>query len=87
MAPEEVKKRLAALQALKVHPRDQAENQAMLSRLERLYEERLGDERAYVARLIDEFRLILGRQDLGEIAHTRVQLAQALSQIDRSFFT
>jgi molecular chaperone HscC len=87
MAPEDVKKRRAALQALKVHPRDQAENQAMLSRLERLYEERLGAERAYVATLIDEFRLILRRQDMGEIAQARVQLAQVLSQIDRSFFT
>jgi molecular chaperone HscC len=87
MGPDEVKKRLAALQALKVHPREQAENQAVLSRLERLYEERLGDERAYVAKLIDEFRFILNRQDPGEIAQTRAELAKVLSQIDRSFFT
>jgi molecular chaperone HscC len=87
MAPEDIKKRLAALQALKIHPRDQAENQAVLSRLERLFQERLGDERAYVARLIDDFRLILNRQDSGEITQARAKLAQLLSQIDRSFFT
>jgi molecular chaperone HscC len=86
MEPGVFKKRLAALQALKVHPRDQAENQAMLSRMERLYEERLGDERAYVAKLIDEFRLILNRQDKSEIAETRTKLVQLLSHIDRSFF-
>jgi molecular chaperone HscC len=87
MAPEDVNKRLAALRALKVHPRDQIENQALLARLERLHQERLGDERAYIATLIDQFRLILSRQDPGEIAQARAALTERVSQIDRSFFT
>lgn len=87
MSAAEVTRRLEALQALKIHPRDQAENQAVVARLERLYTERLGDERAYAARLVDSFRVVLGRQDLGEIAEMRSQLLKLLGQIDRSFFT
>jgi len=87
LSPAEVQKRLSALRALKVHPRDQAENQAVIARLERLYSERLGDQRAYVAKLLDEFRRILGRQDGAEIAAARTQLAAILVQIDGSVFT
>jgi molecular chaperone HscC len=84
--PAEIKERLARLAALKVHPRDQAENQAVLARLERLFVERLGDERAQIGAMITDFQFILNRQDPAEITHAREQLQQILSRIDRSFF-
>jgi molecular chaperone HscC len=86
MSPAEVTRRLEALRALKVHPRDQAENQAVVARLERLYMERIGDERDQAARLLDEFNLVLGRQDPAEIADIRGKLLNILAQIDKSFF-
>ena len=49
LSSEEIETRLVALSQLKIHPRDQAENQAVLARAERLYAERLGDERALTA--------------------------------------
>jgi molecular chaperone HscC len=87
MSAAEVTRRLEALHALKIHPRDQAENQAVMARLERLYSERLGEERAFVARLIDEFTITLARQDPREIADLRGHMLKTLARIDRSFFT
>jgi molecular chaperone HscC len=83
----EVTRRLEALQRLKVHPREQAENQAVMARLQRLFTERIGDEREHVGRLIDEFMLVLHRQDPSEIAHARAQVLKVLAHIDRSFFS
>jgi molecular chaperone HscC len=83
---EEVEARLKALDALKIHPRDQAENQALLARAERLYEERLGDERSEAARRIDQFRFLLDSQDLGAIAAFRAEFMAWLDIVDRNFF-
>ena len=86
LSPAEIEGRLAALAHLKVHPADQAENQAVLARAERLYQERLGDERAQVAARLDDFRAVLARQDPDEIAPMRKELADWLDVVDVSFF-
>jgi molecular chaperone HscC len=87
LTKSEVAERLAKLAPLKVHPRDKDENRALLARAERLYEERLGRERDELARWIDEFRFVLERQDLGEIAEFRKQLAAFLETVDVTFFS
>lgn len=86
LSPWEIGERLAALAQLKVHPRDQAENQMVLARAERLYAERLGEEREAVAARLDHFRLLLQRQDPAEIAASRRDLMAWLDVIDVSFF-
>lgn len=45
MSPEEIKQRLAKLADLKIHPRDQMVNRALIARAERLCEEMIGDAR------------------------------------------
>jgi molecular chaperone HscC len=87
LSPEEIEKRLTALAHLKVHPRDEAANQAVLARAERLYAERLGDERAQVGARLDIFRAALERQDPREIAARRDDLLAWLDAVDRSFFS
>jgi molecular chaperone HscC len=87
LSAREIAERLASLAHLKIHPRDQAENQAVIARAERLYEERLGDERQALAEVIDKFQAVLEGQDPGEIGEYRVELSQWLDSIDRSFFT
>ncbi len=86
LTQREIEARLKALDGLKVHPRDQAENQAVLARAERLYEERLGDEREQVARLIDQFRFVLDSQDTGAVTAFRTELVAWLDRVDHSFF-
>ncbi|MEI7100611.1 Hsp70 family protein, partial [Klebsiella pneumoniae] len=43
LSADEIRERLEALSRIKVHPRDQAENQALISRGERLYLQARGD--------------------------------------------
>src|SRR6201991_2985861 len=43
MPPDEIARRLEALSALKIHPRDTLEYRTLLARAERLYEQLLGD--------------------------------------------
>jgi molecular chaperone HscC len=87
LSREEIDVRLAALKVLKIHPRQQAENQAVIARAERLYEERLGDERAAIAKLIDDFRILLERQIPSEIEKYRIQFSKWLDRVDTTFFS
>ncbi len=81
LTPEEIRARLAALAELKVHPRNQQENIAVLARAERLYEEFL-HERSQLQDWIMRFRAILDTQDVAQIAHHRSQLAEALDALE-----
>ena len=83
----DIEKRLAALAHLKIHPAEQAENRAVMARAERLFEERLGDDRLAVAQWIDRFRLILSGQDPAEIEAFRTRLVEWLDTMDVSFFS
>ncbi len=81
MTPEEIRARLAALAELKVHPREQQENIAVLARAERLYEEFL-HERERLQEWIMHFRAILDTQDNTLIARQRGQFAEALDALE-----
>ena len=86
LGPDEIATRLAKLAALKVNPRDQAENVALVAHAERLYSERLGIERDTVGSALDAFLLTLDRQDPAEIAAARESFAAWLDGIDTSVF-
>ncbi|PRX36011.1 molecular chaperone HscC [Paraburkholderia sp. BL18I3N2] len=82
MTPEEIRQRLAALSALKIHPRDQLENRTLLTRADRVYEETLGDHRQYLAAHIARFQALIERQDADEIAQARGELGALLDRFD-----
>ncbi len=81
LTPEQIRARLAALADLKVHPRDQQENIALLTRAERMYEEYL-HERDRLQEWIMHFRSALETQDNALIAKQRQAFADALDQLD-----
>ena len=81
MTPEEIRARLAALAELKVHPRDQQENVAVLARAERLYEEHLY-ERARLQDWIMQFRAVVDTQDAALIVRNREQFVEALDALE-----
>jgi molecular chaperone HscC len=81
MTPEDIRARLAALAELKVHPRDQQENIAVLARAERLYEEHL-HERARLQEWIMQFRAVVDTQDAALIVRNREQFAEALDALE-----
>jgi molecular chaperone HscC len=84
LTKDEIARRLQALAALKIHPRDDAQNLAVMERAKRLYEENLGDVRAQVGEAMNALMVTLERQDLEEIAAVRTQVTAFLDTVDRS---
>lgn len=82
LAPEEIAQRLAALEALKVHPRDQQANTLLLARLDRLYQERLGDSRQHIAALANHFQQVLDSQDEHRIREARGDITKRLAHFE-----
>lgn len=84
--PARLAARRAMLDALKIHPRDQAENAAVMARAHRCFEEALGPMRAVISQWISGFEEILNGQDPREIAEARQQLQRRLDEIEGETF-
>ena len=82
LQPDEIAQRLAALEALKVHPRDQQVNTLLLARLDRLYQESLGDGRDHIAALANYFQQMLDTQDEQQIRKARSDINERLAQFE-----
>ncbi len=82
LSKEEIAKRIEKLSRLKIHPRDDLENQAAINRAKHVYEELLGDARAYVGELIAQFSTVLESQDPQRIGRARKELLDRLEQFD-----
>ncbi|KGM30213.1 Hsp70 family protein, partial [Inquilinus limosus] len=82
----EIEAKLRAFQAIKIHPRDMAENTAVLARGDRLFQERLGTEREAIGMWLAAFSAVLDRQDPKEIAQARQQLTELFDSVDRGVF-
>jgi molecular chaperone HscC len=77
----EIQKRLASLNLLKIHPRDQVENRTLLARAERMYEEFLGATRERIGIETNEFSRVLSRQNPREVEMARTRFADFLNMI------
>ncbi len=82
----ELAKRREALAALKVHPRDQELNRAMVARGERCYEDALGERREIVGRHLSFFLSVLEGQDPRAIDTAREEFAKMLDAIEGETF-
>ncbi|WP_234124359.1 molecular chaperone HscC [Clostridium hydrogenum] len=87
MSEQEVEKRLVALKDIKIHPRERAKNRYLLARAERLYEEALGDKRAFISVLAEHFEKILERQNEEEIKEAAENFKNQLDDIEKCFKT
>lgn len=83
MSPAAVASRLAELQALKVHPREDQANSALLARADRLYAEALGDLRRAMQQSILQFQTVLDGQDARAIAEARVRFGEWLARVEQ----
>ncbi len=86
LSQEEIRERLAALAALKVHPRDQQENIALIARAERLYEELLWAREQLQAALV-QFRGVLDLQDSAVISEHRGEFVRFLDAVESQGYT
>jgi molecular chaperone HscC len=80
--PAELERRRQTLAALKLHPREDQVNVALMARLERCYEQSLGERRELIANWITQFTALLETQDPRLIAQERTKLAGALDAIE-----
>jgi len=82
LSTAEIEKRFKALENIKIHPRDIAENTALVARLERAYENQIGDIRQLVGRRLTEFQAVLDRQNDTDIDMAREQIGGWLEEIE-----
>lgn len=82
MSEKEVEKRLATLSHIKIHPRDRQENQLLIARSERLYEESLGAKRTELAMFLQVFENDLASQDEHRIKKAAEELKSKLDIIE-----
>ena len=86
LSDEELEKRFKALNNIKLHPREHAENAALLARAERIYAESLREGRDYVRSLILEFEHQISDQTLRDIKKVRERFSEALDTLENNIF-
>ena len=82
ISEELLAQRFDALAELKTLPRDRQENVSLLARLDRLFQESLGERRAMVGALISQFRQALGGHQQKMIQETRERIVRELEQLE-----
>ncbi|MBQ1496771.1 MAG: Hsp70 family protein [Sphingomonas sp.] len=86
MNEKQIAARRAELAALKVHPREESENAAVLARAARCYEGFVAERRDLVGQWIGAFEGALGTQDPRTIKEARARLIEALDEIEGERF-
>ena len=84
MTDRQIEQRLQELAQLKIHPRDSAENIALMARGERLYQQLLGESRDYLGGVLKEFEQLLERQHPAAITAARPQFEDIFNQLEIS---
>jgi len=82
LSADEVAQRLKELERLKIHPREQLPNQALINRAERMYQEYVGEKRDYISNWLSGFSVILEKQDEREIREARKDFSERLDEIE-----
>lgn len=87
LSKQEIAERLLMLAEIKIHPREQIENQLVISRAEKLYEELSGNERLALSQLIKDFIRVIDGQDPQLILRARNTVKIKLDEIQLNQFT
>lgn len=85
MPADEKARRLKAMEALKISPRDEAANVALMETLKHLYEVLLGRDRIQLQDMITEFEAAMDAQDPALIKQTREHLVQIARVIEENY--
>lgn len=79
--------RFAELAKLKLAPRDQVENKALIARAERLYAEALDEDRDAIAEGLMRFNAAIEDQRVRDLEHVRQEFRTFLDRFDKFIFT
>lgn len=86
LSDDELKQRFEALSSIKLHPREQTENAALLAKAERIYAESLRHQRDYVRNLIIEFEQAITDPHNRDVKAVREIFAKALDDLETNIF-
>ncbi len=87
LTEEELDKKFAALENIKLHPREQLPNKALLARAERLYSEHRGEARESIRLMMVKFDAEISDQNLRNAEAVREAFSRALDSFERSPFS
>lgn len=82
LTDQELAARFAELASIKILPRDQQENRALIARAERVYADCLGEEREQIKGLIFWFEQCIEDQSRRDLTQVREQFAAALQRFE-----
>lgn len=83
LTEEEIKLSLAKLAQLKIHPRDEQINQALIARMDHLYQLSLSETRIWISDCSRKFSYLLELQDPDLIADFRSKIEPILDNLER----
>lgn len=84
ISSDAIGRRFKELEAIKIHPREEAVNEAMISRLMAAYENALGPRRTEIGWMLSQFEATLTTYDTRQIARMHETITQALRDLDGS---
>lgn len=87
LSEEELKQSFARLSELKMPPREQMANKALIARAERLYAEQLGPNRDMLRQRLSQFETALNDQHLADADTLRQEFSKYLDHFEHEIFT
>ncbi|MCP4184254.1 MAG: molecular chaperone HscC [Hyphomicrobiales bacterium] len=85
LSGKEIKERFKELNKIKIHPREEAPNEAMIARLTAAYENSLGEKRMEISNLLGQFEVALNSYDKRQIEETKSDIQERLKYLEDSF--
>ena len=85
LKPDQIAAIFAKHEKLKLHPKDDLQNVAVVNKGRRMYEEAKGDLREEIGRCLDEFMATLNSQDRARINKARSVFAEELKRLESYF--
>ena len=79
---KEIEERFRELKKIKMHPREEAPNEAMIARVTGAYGNALGERRQELSMMLSEFELALTSFDKRTIAEKRAELEERLKYLE-----
>lgn len=86
LTEEELRRRFMTLETIKLHPREQSENRALISRAERLFAENLGEAREHIKNGLGQFMQIISTDQSGDLDPARKEFSAFLNNFERFRF-
>lgn len=82
LSKKDIEARFKELEKIKIHPREEAVNEELLSGLSSAYQNALGDKRMHIGAMLSEFELALASFDKRKVEETRTKLQDSLKMLE-----